>query len=67
MKKFITAGVLVAGSFMAQSASAATMECYVDTQAFDQYTPNHCFAIVWGHAQQRQYFGLAVPISLLIK
>ncbi|WP_028772061.1 hypothetical protein [Shewanella waksmanii] len=69
MNKFITAGLLVASSFMAQSASAATMECYVDTQAYDQYTPNHCFAMVWGARSATAVFrisGANKPINKVI-
>ncbi|WDE02885.1 hypothetical protein SG34_015685 [Thalassomonas viridans] len=48
MKKLLTAGLLTASSLVASQAYAATMECYVDTPAWDNYTPNSCFAMVWG-------------------
>ncbi|MBG9996012.1 hypothetical protein I6F50_13150 [Pseudoalteromonas sp. NZS127_1] len=43
----ITTGIILASIFSAQ-ASADQMECYVDTQAYDQFTPNHCFAVIYG-------------------
>ena len=47
MKKVLTAlGLLLSGAFSVH-ASADSMECYVDTQAYDKYTPNRCFALVY--------------------
>ncbi|MBB1384550.1 hypothetical protein H5119_03105 [Pseudoalteromonas sp. SG45-5] len=43
----ISMGIVLASIFSAQ-ASADQMECYVDTQAYDQFTPNHCSALIYG-------------------
>ncbi|WDE07107.1 hypothetical protein SG34_009550 [Thalassomonas viridans] len=59
MKKLIGAGLVLASSFVAAHASAATMECYVDTQAYDSFTPNQCFAVVWGQSRTTAVFRIA--------
>ncbi|WP_281558390.1 hypothetical protein [Thalassomonas sp. RHCl1] len=70
MKKLIGAGLLLASSFVASHASAATMECYVDTQAYDTFTPNQCFALLWGQSKTTAVFRIAgstgKPISQVI-
>ena len=69
MNKLITAGILVASSLFANQAMSATMECYVDTQAYDQYTPNRCDAIVWGARSATAAFritGASKPINSVI-
>jgi hypothetical protein len=45
MKKLLSVGLLLASSFAASQAVATEMQCYVDTQAYDNYTSNACFAI----------------------
>ncbi len=48
MKKLLQASVLIASSVIASQAFSAEMECYVDTQRFDNFTPNYCVGLVWG-------------------
>jgi len=56
MKKVLTAlGLLLSGAFSVH-ASADSMECYVDTQAYDKYTPNRCFALVYGQTNATAVF-----------
>ncbi|QLE84222.1 MULTISPECIES: hypothetical protein [Shewanella] len=69
MKKLITAGLVLVGSMIAAQASAATLECYVDTQGYDRYTKNHCFAMIPGQRTATAVFrisGAAKPISSVI-
>ena len=68
MKKIIGAGLLLASSFVASQASAATMECYVDTQAYDTFTPHQCFAVLWGQSKTTAVFRIAggKPINQVI-
>ncbi|MCL1037256.1 hypothetical protein L2750_08825 [Shewanella submarina] len=47
MKSMIL-GLLAVGALTAFDTEAAAVECYVDTQAYDQYTAGHCFSMVWG-------------------
>ncbi|MEZ7279671.1 hypothetical protein EXT42_15695 [Pseudoalteromonas sp. CO302Y] len=56
MKKVLTSIGLLAASVFSVHASADTMECYVDTQAYDQYTPNRCFAMVFGQTYATAVF-----------
>ncbi len=66
MNKIITASVLVASTFFTNETMAASMECYVDTQAHDQYTVGRCMAIVWGARRATAVFrvtGTDKPIS----
>ncbi|WP_151173939.1 hypothetical protein [Pseudoalteromonas ruthenica] len=48
MKTLIASAALLIGGLFSAQASADSMECYVDTQAYDQFTPNRCFALVYG-------------------
>lgn len=69
MNKFITAGILVASSLFANQAMSATMECFVDTQAYDQYTPNNCDAVIFNARSATAVFrvtGTNKPISSVI-
>lgn len=59
MNKFLKAGILVASSVFGSQAMAANMECYVDTQAYDHFTPNHCMAMVWGANKATAVFRIA--------
>lgn len=45
MKKLLSVSLLLASSFVASQATATEMQCYVDTQAYDNYTSNRCFAM----------------------
>ncbi len=45
MKNTIIGVLLTAASFSAFSAQ--TMSCYVDTPAYDQFTPNNCVAMIF--------------------
>ncbi|QLE84220.1 MULTISPECIES: hypothetical protein [Shewanella] len=69
MNKLIATGVLVASSFFSLQTSAATMECFVDTQAYDNYTADRCDAIVWGARTATAVFritGTNKPINKVI-
>lgn len=44
-KRYFAAALLALGS---SSVFAAGMSCYIDTRAYDEFTPNHCLNIVWG-------------------
>jgi hypothetical protein len=48
MKKILQASLLCLSSVATSQAFSAEMECYIDTQAYDHYTANRCFAMVWG-------------------
>ena len=48
MKKLLQASVLIVSSVIASQAISAEMECYVDTQQFDNFTPSYCVSLVWG-------------------
>ena len=48
MKKILTTAALIGCAIFSAQASADKMECYVDTQAYDQYTGGRCFAMVFG-------------------
>ncbi|MBB1268139.1 hypothetical protein [Shewanella sp. SR44-3] len=69
MKKFLSVAAVLSTSLFASQASAASMECYVDTQAYDQYTSGHCFALVYGARSATAVFRIAganKPISSVI-
>lgn len=48
MKKYLAATAFALASSFSLSANADLMECYVDTQAYDQFRSNACFALVYG-------------------
>ena len=56
MKKVLTIATLLAASVFSVQASASSMECYVDTQAYDQYTPNRCMALIYGQNKATAVF-----------
>ena len=69
MNKFLKAGILVASSIFGSQAMAANMECYVDTQAYDQFTANHCAALIFGANKATAVFrivGASKPINSVI-
>jgi hypothetical protein len=69
MFKFVSTSVLLASSLFASQAFSANMECYVDTQAYDQYTPGHCEALIYGARSATAVFRIAganKPISSVI-
>lgn len=45
MKRLLSFGLLLASSFATSQVTATEMQCYVDTQAYDNYTSNRCFAL----------------------
>ncbi|ALQ06649.1 MULTISPECIES: hypothetical protein [Pseudoalteromonas] len=51
----ISTGIILASVFSAQ-ASADQMECYIDTQAYDQYTANYCSALIYGKSKATAVF-----------
>jgi len=51
----ISTGIVLASIFSLQ-ASADQMECYVDTQAYDQFTANRCIALVYGKIETTAVF-----------
>ncbi len=59
MKLLISSIILAAASFTSFGSSAAQMECYVDTKAYDQFTPNRCFSMVWGQRTSTAVFRVA--------
>lgn len=51
----ISTGIALASIYSAQ-ASADQMECFVDTQAYDQFTANHCTALIYGKTETTAVF-----------
>lgn len=49
------------------SAYASQMECYVDTQAYDHFTPNHCTALVYGARSATAVFRISGADSQIDK
>ncbi|WKE65876.1 hypothetical protein PVT67_01050 [Gallaecimonas kandeliae] len=49
----IVAATLLLGT---GSAFASGMSCYIDTKAYDQFTPNDCSALVYGATQATAVF-----------
>ncbi|SFC69189.1 hypothetical protein [Pseudoalteromonas denitrificans] len=69
MNKLLKTGILLASSLFGAQAMAVNMECYVDTQAYDHYTTNHCEALVWGASTATAVFrisGASKPIKSVI-
>jgi len=48
-------------------AYAGKMECYVDTQAYDQFTPNVCMALVYGARTSTAVFRIVAAESEIDK
>ncbi|MBU2970049.1 hypothetical protein KO527_11870 [Pseudoalteromonas sp. C2R02] len=69
MNKFLKAGILVASSVFGSQAMAANMQCYVDTQAYDHFTADHCEALIFGANKATAVFrivGASKPIDSVI-
>ncbi|WP_299492831.1 hypothetical protein [uncultured Shewanella sp.] len=48
MKKIIKLSALIGLSVLGTNAMASTMECYVDTPAYDEFRSRTCFAMIYG-------------------
>jgi hypothetical protein len=69
MKKMLSVAAVIATGLFSTQAAAADMECYVDTQAYDQYSKGHCFALIYGASSATAVFRIAganKPISSVI-
>ena len=67
--KSMMVGLLILGALTAFDSEAATVECYVDTQAYDHYTPNTCSAAIRGARESTAVFrvtGTSSQISQVI-
>jgi hypothetical protein len=69
MKNLLSVAAVIATGLFTSQASAADMECYVDTQAYDHFTSGHCFALIYGASSATAVFRIAganKPISSVI-
>ena len=69
MKKLLGFGLLLSTSLFSVQGLAASMECYVDTQAYDQYTQGHCNAVIYGARTATAVFrvtGASKPVDSVI-
>jgi opacity protein-like surface antigen len=69
MKKMLSAAAIIATGLFASQASAAVMECYIDTQAYDHYSAGECSAIIYGASQATAVFrvtGSNKPVNSVI-
>lgn len=48
MKKILNVLTLVGLSLLGSNVMASTMECYVDTPAYDEFRSGNCFAMIYG-------------------
>ena len=46
MKKMLSVATIIATGLFVAQASAASMECYVDTQAYDYFSLGSCNAVI---------------------
>jgi hypothetical protein len=69
MKKMLSVAAIIATGLFASQASAAVMECFVDTQAYDHFTEGYCGAIVSNVRSTTAVFrvtGTSKPINSVI-